>query len=412
MATASLLLETQAPASRHPLRISYFRNLWLGSTISILGDQFYLVALPWLVLQLTGSSLALGTILMVAAIPRAVLMLMGGAISDRISPRRILMGTASLRALLVALIAILAWLKVIQLWHLYGLAFAFGMADAFSFPAGQALMPSLVNAEQLPAANSAMQSSAQLCTLAGPAPAGVAIKRWGVPFAFFLDALSFLFVIAALWKVPETFTPAPHASKRNVWHSMLEGIRYVLRDPPLRSLMLLTASLNFCFAGPIIVGLATMAKFRFGSSAAFGTMLSAFSAGALLGMLLAGMWKQRRRRGWVLILISAFLGLGLEALGFVQPLWADAAVLGLMGAASGFVNIQIVAWMQARVDRQLRGRVMSVLMFGAVGLAPISLAFAGAVAQLHLSLMFVVAGLLVLLCAVIAGSDRATRQID
>ena len=413
MATASIPFEAEQPQPGHPLRIPYFRNLWLGSTISVFGDQFYLVALPWLVLQLTGSSLALGTILMMAAVPRAVMMLMGGAMSDRTSPRRILMTTGCARALLVAAISVLTWLKIIHLWHIYGLAFAFGLADAFSFPAAQALMPSLVSVEQLRAANAAMQSSYQLCTMAGPAPAGVMVKRWGIPIAFFLDAISFLFVIAALWRVPETFQPGPHAEgKRSVWHSIVEGWQCVLHDPPLRSLMLLTASLNFCFAGPIAVGLATMAKFRFGSSAAFGTMLSCFSGGALVGMVLAGMWKRQRRRGLLLIGVAILLGLGLAALGMVRPLWGVSAVLGVMGLGSGFVNIQILAWMQAKVERQLLGRVMSVLMLAAVGLAPISFGLAGAVAQLHLSLMFAVAGALVLLSAGVAVSNRATRAID
>src|SRR6478672_4694196 len=77
--------------SVHPLRLPAFRRLWAGSAISLAGDQFYLVALPWVVLQLTGSAVAMGTILMTAAIPRAVLMLMGGALTDRLSQRRILM---------------------------------------------------------------------------------------------------------------------------------------------------------------------------------------------------------------------------------------------------------------------------------------------------------------------------------
>jgi MFS family permease len=122
----------------------------LGATISLFGDQFYLVALPWLVLQLTGSSLALGTILMTAAVPRAVLMLMGGFAGDQWSPRRILIGTASARALLVAAIAALSFIHAIRIWHIYLLAFAFGVADAFSFPALQALIPRIVSANQLP----------------------------------------------------------------------------------------------------------------------------------------------------------------------------------------------------------------------------------------------------------------------
>src|SRR5437764_9115257 len=113
---------------------AYFRNLWIGGAVSALGDQFYLVALPWLVLQLTGSNLAVGTVLMSAAVPRAVLMLAGGAVSDRIAPRRIMMTTVSSRTIFVGAVGALAWLHVILLWHLYVLAFAFGVAGEFGLP--------------------------------------------------------------------------------------------------------------------------------------------------------------------------------------------------------------------------------------------------------------------------------------
>src|SRR5580658_8034771 len=103
----------------HPLRNPNYR-LWLtGGTISLLGDQFYLVALPWLVLQLTGSAVAMGAILMAGAVPRAILMLMGGALSDRVSARKIMMATASARTLFVTMLGVLVWFRVVQTWELY-----------------------------------------------------------------------------------------------------------------------------------------------------------------------------------------------------------------------------------------------------------------------------------------------------
>src|SRR6185369_7809224 len=116
-------------ATAHPLRGWKFRRLWIGSAISLLGDQFYLVALPWVVLQITGSALAMGTILMAASIPRAGLMLMGGAVADRRSPRRILLATAFGRTVVVGAVGALLWFGVLQTWELYVLGVAFGIAD-------------------------------------------------------------------------------------------------------------------------------------------------------------------------------------------------------------------------------------------------------------------------------------------
>lgn len=131
--------------------------------------------------------------LMTAAVPRALLMLAGGALTDHFSPRRVLMATASERTLLVAAIAVLAWLNAIHLWHIYALSLLFGVADAFPFSAASALMPTPVAPEQLPAANSVFASTARLSGMLGPAPAGIAVKAWGIAQAFFLDAVSFLF---------------------------------------------------------------------------------------------------------------------------------------------------------------------------------------------------------------------------
>src|SRR5262249_60599543 len=122
----------------HPLRNQHYRLWLIGGTISLLGDQFYLVALPWLVLQQTGSAVAMGAIMMAGAIPRALLMLMGGAVSDRMSARKIMMATAAARTLRVTVIGVLVWLRILRTWELYALAVAFGVADAFAAPAPSA----------------------------------------------------------------------------------------------------------------------------------------------------------------------------------------------------------------------------------------------------------------------------------
>jgi MFS family permease len=411
MASASIALPAAAESKpQHPLRDRNFLLLWTGGTISLLGDQCYLVVLPWLVLQITGSAVAMGTILMAAAIPRAVLMLMGGAVSDRISPRRIMMMTASARTVFVAAIGVLVWLDILRLWELYALSFAFGAADAFSFPASQAYLPSLVKREQLVAANSVRQSTAQLTTIAGPAPAGVLIKVLGMAWAFFVDAISFLFIIAALWRLPDPPAQAANRPKRAVLRSILEGLAYVRKDVPLRSLMLLAAIINFCIAGPIGVGLAYLVKTKFGSPTAYGLTVSAAAAGGLLGSLLAGVWRSRRR-GMLMVSVSVVIGLCLGPLGWLTRLWMVATTLLLMGISAGLTNVHIASWIQQRIEPAVRGRVMSVLALAAYGLMPISLAVAGLLVAWSLRGMFVLAGTLLITIAAIAALQKSVRQI-
>jgi hypothetical protein len=112
-----------------------FRLLWLGESVSLLGDQFYFIALPWLVFQMSGSALAFGTILMVAGVPRALFMLVGGVMTDRFSPRAVMTVSNLLRLIITVLLALVAAGQMIELWMLYVMAFCFGVVDAFFHPA-------------------------------------------------------------------------------------------------------------------------------------------------------------------------------------------------------------------------------------------------------------------------------------
>jgi MFS family permease len=410
MAAASISVPSAPPTGQHPLRERNFRMWWAGWTISLFGDQFYLVALPWVVLQLTGSAVAVGTILMAVATPRAVLMLIGGALTDRISPRKILMSAASARAIFVAVIGALLWLRVLHIWELYVLGFAFGVADAFSMPAGSTFLPSLVKREQLVAANSVFQTTAQLTTIGAPAPAGIVIKLLGTAWAFFIDAISFLFIIAALWRLPDP-PKAGSAAKPPVWRSILDGIAYVRRDVPLRSLMLLAAMLNFCTAGPMGVGLPYLTKMKFGSPTSYGIVVSAAAAGGLLGALLAGLWKARRR-GLLLLGACVVISAGIGSMGMLGNLWEIAAVLLLLAGSAGLANVHIASWVQQRVDPMVRGRVLSVLMLSALGLMPVSLAVAGLLIAWSLKLMFLIAGVSMLLITAFGLSQKQVARLS
>ena len=397
-----------ASTVEHPLRNPGYRLWLIGGTISLLGDQFYFVALPWLVLQQTGSAVAMGAILMAGAIPRALLMLMGGAVTDRMSARKIMMTTAALRTVCVTVIGILVLLRMLRIWELYVLAFAFGVADAFAAPAQTAYVPSLVKREQLVAASSVSQSTGQMTTIFGPVPAGFVIKTLGVAWAFFVDAISFLFIIGALWKLPDP--PKPQTARKTMLQSIVEGFAYVVKDVPLRSLMLLVTILNFCIAGPVSIGLAYLTKTRFGSPAMYGAVISAVAAGTLLGALLAGVWKIPKR-GVMILLVSLALGVCLGSIGLLGKVWNIASVLLIMGAAAGMVNIHIGAWIMQRIDVAVRGRVASVLMLASFGITPISLAVAGLLVAWSLKLMFLFAGGLMVLAAAGASLQKPVREI-
>jgi MFS family permease len=405
-------LSVAAPASsRNPMRNPGFRLLWTGRAISVLGDQFYLVALPWLILQHINSAVTLGTIMMTAALPQTCLMLVGGVMSDRISPRRILLTTTSARMLCVALIGALAWFHVLQLWQIYALVFLFGVADAFALPASQAFLPSLVDSEQLASANSITQITQQLATIIGPAPAGFVVRSLGTAVAFFIDAVSFLFVIAALWRLPDPPKPAASPKRAGMLRSILDGLAHIKDDTALSSLLLVAAALNFSLSGPVSIGIVWMSKQTFGTPVALSVCVSAVAAGGIIGAILAGVFKSRMR-GRLLVAVSGLIALCTAPLGSLASLWALAADLLIMSMAAGYLNVQIIAWLQQRVDREYRGRTMSVVMFAAVGLQPLSLALAGFAVKFSISGMFLGAAALMLAVTTIAALQRPVREID
>jgi len=284
------------------------------------------------------------------------------------------------------------------------------VADAFAWPAATTLLPSVVKREQLVAANSVFQTTGQLTTIAAPAPAGLVIKALGTAWAFFIDAISFLFIIAALWRLPDP-AKAASAAKPPVWRSILDGIAYVRRDVPLRSLMLVAAMLNFCISGPIGVGLPYLAKTKFGSAAAYGLVISAMAAGGLIGSLLAGIVKVKRR-GLLLMAACVVISAGIASIGLLGHLWLIAAVLLLLGCSAGIANVHIAAWIQQRIDATVRGRVFSVLMLANFGLIPISLAVAGLLIAWSLKLMFLIAGVSMLLITAFGLSQKQVRAIE
>jgi hypothetical protein len=244
-----------------------------------------------------------------------------------------------------------------------------------------------------------------------PAPAGIIIAALGIASAFFIDAISFLFIIAALLKLRDPPRVESAVPRANIVHSILEGLRYVKNDVALRTLLLVVSVLNFCITGPLSVGMAFLAKREFGSPAAYGLLMSSVAAGSLAGLLLAGA-RQQRKRGRVLLVVCVVIGICTASIGLLRQLWLLLPILVVMSASAGFLNVHLLAWFQQRVDRVMLGRVMSVLMFASLGLMPLSLAAAGVAVQWNLPGMFAGAGALVLLVAFIAALQRPVREID
>jgi hypothetical protein len=407
------------------LKIRNFRLLWIGESISLIGDQFYLIALPWLVLQLTGNALAVGTVLATAGIPRALFMLLGGALTDRFTPRRLMISSNLARMTLTGLLAGLVVTDLIQLWMLYAFALLFGLADAFFFPAQTSIVPQLVEKEQLPAGNAMIQGTATLSLFAGPVLAGVMIA-WldagsahttaGIALAFALDALSFLASVSmlSLMRIDPVRTVRKEKNEDGVLKSIRAGLLYVWNDDTLRIVFGLIAAINLLIVGPTFVGVPVIASLHFPQgAAAFGLIMSVFGGGSFLGIVLAGALPKPspQRLGSVLLSVMSVMGIGLVVIGLAQGVLVAALAAVAMGAANGYNNIMLITWLQGRISPSILGRIMSLVMFAAVGLNPISTALAGALIRLDPTALLVATGSLMTIFTLSAAFSPAVRKL-
>ncbi|HXG95007.1 MAG TPA: MFS transporter [Blastocatellia bacterium] len=398
-----------------PLAVRDFRLLWLGQSISLFGDQFYLVALYWLVQHVSGSGVALGTVLMVAGASQALFQLIGGAVGDRFPPRTLMLGSDILRTAITLLITLIVYLNVTQLWHLYVLSAIFGSVEAFFYPAYMSAIPMLIMNDHLPAGNALLRGTRRLMASIGPPIAGVVITSVSLTAAFGIDAITFVLSAITLWLMrqrrrEETAEDAQagairSATPEGLIKSIGDGLRYAFNHKIVWPLLIYVSVIEFSFVGPSTVGLAVMARQRFGGdegASALGWMLGAFGAGMLIGMLLAGSLRIKQHRGRLIITLVFTIGLGLAMLSFAtHVIWA-AVVLALMGLGGGLANILILSWMQETADPRMLGRVMSLMMFAVAGLEPLSFLLAGIVADVSLIWVFIGGGTIMIITSLLS----------
>ncbi len=409
-------------SSGGPLRRRDFRLLWAGEAVSSLGDQFAFIALPWLSLVLTGSALALGGVLALMAVPRAVLLLIGGVAVDRFSPRRVMFASNLVRLATVAVLAGLVLADAIGLPSLYLFALVFGIADAFFWPAQQAIVPALVEPAELPAANAIVQGTTQITVFVGPLLAGLVIAGMGasatqptlggIAVALLVDAASFIVSLATLTLIRGgSLRPA---EPEPVVEALKAGLRVVWRWPSLRFVVLLAMAMNLLVVGPLEVGLPMIAYQRLPEgAAAYGAVMGALGAGSLLGMVAvaAAPAPPPRLLGPVVLSVAALIGLGDAALGLVSSTGTALAVALVAGFGTGYVNLTFITWVQQRVPAALRGRVFGVVLLGSVGLIPLSQLIAGAFVGLSLTGTMVVSGLAMTALTLLAATRPTIRAM-
>lgn len=412
--TASVAAATPAPKRWSVLSSPSFIKLWAGSTLSLFGYFFSFIAMAWLVLQLTGSSVALGGVLVLESLPRAVLMVVGGAMADRLSPRLTMLASMALRTLFVAPFALLIITHHAQMWETYIVALILGVADAFFMPARSSILPSLVAPTELEASNAVLNVSGQGAVVFGPVLAGLVVAAFGTGWAFAGDALCFAVGFAFVLMLPAANRAANGKSHPDggVAGQIVAGLRYAWSDFGIRLALIVIAVIDFAAQGAIGVGLPTLAHGRYGAGApGLGVLFAAWGLGATAGALGAGFVPPPKRMGMLIVGLCFWLGAGIVGVGLVPALLPAALLMGVTGIGTGVTNTYGISWLQRRTDPSMVGRVMSLIMLASQGLTPVGYAASGFVAQLNPTLLFVIAGGMMLACGLGAIASARVRSL-
>ncbi|MFZ3003057.1 MAG: MFS transporter [Undibacterium umbellatum] len=396
--------------------------LWLigGGAISMLGDQFTLIALPWLVLKMTGDTLILGIVLALISVPRALLILLGGAVVDRYSPKTVMMQTKYINTLLLGILSALIFYGKLELWMVYVLALGLGISTAFSIPSGTSMLPRVVAPAQLQSANGIMLSVRQLTMFIGPVLAGLLIALFGtheqgmindaqgLAAAFFFDCFTYAFSAWTLSKVGMsnmTMPPGLAGHKPALLQSLTEGLRYCWKEKQLRSCFIYWAAIAFFIMGPIQIALPVMANQLSNSANALGLLAGSHGAGTLLGMALAGMQPNLRfgNLGRTILLVDFIVGILFIPMGLISASWQGAVILLSVGILGGFLHVAVFTWVQKQVPPNMVGRAMSMFMFIFMGIGPVSAAFTGwLLRSITIPQLFMGSGSLLILIVIMA----------
>jgi len=409
-----------------PLRVRDFCLLFVGQMISTMGDMFYAVALPWLMLSSGHTPQELGIVLATYGVPRVGTLLLGGLLSDWLRPRRVMLLADIMRALLVGVLAVLVFTGRTSVLPLCAVAAPLGAFAGLFLPAYYAVLPEILGADALQAGNALNTSSLQLALLIGSGLAGLVVSRLQSGPAFVVDALTF--VVSALTLIlmrgehrsAEAVTAqkeqalAQEASGREATFAQDITFWRLIRTWRLLQVAFLVIIFgNFLFNGLFEVALPTLARDQFMSGAGgYGLLLAMFGAGSLLGGLIAGSLGKIAHRGLLMLICIMTLGVLYSFVPFAGGLPGAALLIGCAGLTNGMLTVLAFTVMQQQAPPHLLGRLLGIFLFASLGLYPLSVALVGVVSS-HVGpvILFPISGAMMLGAAAFGWLQRDIRKL-
>jgi predicted MFS family arabinose efflux permease len=345
-----------------------FRLMWFGACTSSIGTWMQIVAQGWLVYRLSHSAFLLALDQFLGGIPIFLFSLIGGVVADRVERRKILLASQYVQMASAGLLTILVATGLVHVWHILCLSFVSGFAQAFGGPAYQALIPTLVEKEDMPNAIALNSIQFNVAVMVGPALAGQALARLGEKWCFGLNALSFLAPIVSLSLIRSRFQPLK--ATESMFVSLKQGIQFVRKQHSMEALIIL-AFLMTGLSMPLRTYLPVFVKdiFHRGPET-FGNLLALMGFGSICGSLTIASAGNIKRKGRVALCALATLGAGIAGFALSRSLPLSYTFLVLVGASMMAVFATVNSLVQLITTNEMRGRVMSVYNFAFRGGMP------------------------------------------
>lgn len=396
-----------------PLRVSpAYRRLWVGLTVSNLGQQMTAVAVAIQVFRITGSSLAVGLIGAFGLVPLIVFGLYGGAIADVVDRRRLMLWSSSGLALLSVVLLAQARAGLASVWLLYLVVAAQAAFFAVNNPARAATIPRLVGLELLPAANALQQVTWNLGFTVGPLVGGVLVATVGLEAAYGVDVVAFGAALYGVFRLPPV-PPEGAGERRAGFASVMEGLRF-LRARQVLLMTFVVDLIAMVFGMPRALFPAVAQDFYGGGAAVVGALTAAPALGALVGAAFSGGLGRVRRQGLAVLWAIAVWGVAIALFGLSRALWVGLALLAVAGLADMVSAVFRTTILQVATPDALRGRLQGVFIVVVAGGPRLGDVESGAVAALTNETVSIVSGglLCVLGVALVAALVPAFRRYD
>ena len=346
-----------------------FRIMWIGACTSSIGTWMQQLAQAWLVFEITKSAFLLGLDSFLAQIPIFLFSLLGGVFADRIERRKLLLASQVIQMSCAFTLTILFATGKVHIWHILTLSFLVGTAQSFGGPAYSALIPTLVDPEDLQNAIALNSIQFNLARIVGPVLGGIALKTLGASWCFGLNGLSFVAVMISLLVIRSRFRPKP--TTESMLESMKQGLSFVRSHPAMVPLIGLAFSMTL-LSVPLLVFLPVFAREVFHGGSNTFTMLLAFSgAGSVCGALIVAYFGKMKRQGAVALGLLIVLGVLIAAFSQSRLLPLSCLLIFLCGAALIGVFAMVSSLVQILTEDRMRGRVMSVYTLAFRGGMPI-----------------------------------------